>query len=221
MLKIFRFIVLAAICIFAISACSNDAVQGSGKITSQTRNVQAFDKIDVSGNINVLVATGKTPKVTVTTDDNLQKVVLTQAKDDTLFITLKPGIKIEGDHPPVVTIRATKLVGVKASGSGKLNITNLLSDEFSINSTGRYQVVLRGKVKYLHIRSSGSAKVNTLNLSAEHVKASITGSAILKVEALSSLNAKISGEGLIEYAGNPKITQDISGEGKIKPVKNA
>src|SRR6056297_515050 len=108
--------------LLCLTACSGSSVDGNGKITSQTRAVKTFDKVKVSGGLNVLAATGKTQKVTVTTDSNLITDIETKVKDGTLYIQPKNNMNLRSTKKPVVTIRSQELKEIDTTGAIKLHV---------------------------------------------------------------------------------------------------
>lgn len=216
MRKILYLLPLAVL--FCLAACSGNSTDGNGKIISQTREVKTFDKVKVSGGLNVLAATGRTQKVTVTTDSNLMADIETNVKDKTLYIQPKNTMNLRGSKTPVVTIRSKVLKEIDTSGAVKLHVTNLMADEFKVKSSGSSDIFLRGEVSNLDIHTSGSANVNSVQLSAKDVDVKISGAGNVKVNAKEKLDVKISGSGKIEYSGDPEIEQKISGSGKILKI---
>jgi len=205
--------------LLCLAACSNNSADGNGKITSQIRDVKVFDKIKVSGKFNVLAATGKTQKVTVTADGNLIGDIETTVSDNILYIKTKNNVHLKASKTPVLTVRVKALKEIDTAGAVKLHVTNLMGDEFKVQTSGDSYVDLRGQVKKLKIETIGSASVNAIQLKANDVDVEISGSGHVKTHALNELDVKISGDGKIEYSGDPVINQEISGSGKILQIE--
>lgn len=204
--------------ILTLAGCSVDNAKGNGNITTQQRTVPVFNKVEVSGAVNVLVATGKAQKVAVTTDSNLQSDVVTTVRDDTLYIAPKKGVSLQPSKTTVVTLRCKKLEGIVSHGDVFIKVTNLVTDKFEVRTSGSSKVDLRGQAKKLTIHASGSAIINTVPLKADKVKVVIEGNADVKVYANNTLDINIAGAGTVHYAGNPEITQEVHGSGKILKI---
>ena len=101
------------------------------------------------------------------------------------------------------------------SGSGTLELqveTKSLSSQIS----GSGKTVLSGSTGEYEVQISGSGDVKAFDLKAEDVKASISGSAKIKVNANTSITARISGSGDVRYIGNAtKIDSKVSGSGSV------
>ena len=81
-------------------------VEGSGVSKTEQRDVGEFEKIRVNGSANVKVVIGDKRSVSVTTDDNLLRVIDTVVKDGTLVIggnqnfSTRLGVTVQITRPP-------------------------------------------------------------------------------------------------------------------------
>ncbi len=204
--------------LLCLTACSNSGVKGNGQVASSTRKLAAFQSIDVSGAVNVLVATNKPQKVTLTTDSNLLNDIDTDVIDGTLVIKTRNGVLINPSITPSLTIYVNKLTAIHAAGAVNINVTNLKTDELFVQTEGASNVSLRGEVNDLTITTTGATKIEAVPLQANNVAVNIDGAGKVRIHALIKLKIHINGAGTIEYAGDPEITQRVYGVGRILKI---
>lgn len=200
--------------VVCLGACTH-STNGNGKIASTDRTLAQFQTIDVSGAMNVLLATNKPQKVTITTDSNLLDDITTTVNNGTLYIAVKKDAYINPSVTPSVTIRVNKLTSIHTTGAVRINVTNLKADKFNLETEGASTVNLRGEVNDLSIITTGAAQVEAVPLEANNAEVSINGSGFVKVNAIKNLKIQIQGAGTVKYAGTPEITQHVLGVGRI------
>src|SRR5206468_9037998 len=109
--------------------------RGSGVEKTETRQVGDFRAVEVEGPADVAVTVGSAPSLTVTADDNLLEHVVTEVREGTLFVGMKPG-----SYSPRVGLKvvatATALDSAKVSGSGDLALSGLSGERFRIQISG-------------------------------------------------------------------------------------
>ena len=211
-------------------------IRGSGNLTTESRSVKDFDRVDLSGCGQVVITQGGEESLVVETDDNIMPYVRTMVKARTLDLgfdakhkNISPthlrftlnvkdlvGLKISGSGDITAASLDTDRLEVKVSGSGDVGIDSLTAKNVKVRISGSGDVELAGETTKQDIDTSGSGKYRAQDLHSETVKAKISGSGTTTVWATKSLNARISGSGAVDYYGNPKVKANISGSGRIK-----
>lgn len=191
-------------------------ITGSGKITTETRDVSGFRDIVLlnAGNIT-LKQTGK-ESLTLTTDDNLHEQLLTVVDDGRLTlrnarekVQLKPSKKID------YVIEVKNLNSLTIDGAGSITAEDIQGKSLTIGVAGSGSISLEGSADTLTMNINGSGSIKAENLEAKKASINIPGSASVVVNASESLDIKISGSGAVKYVGEPKITKTIHGTGVI------
>jgi hypothetical protein len=77
---------LLLISLLLSSGCYADAIRGSGKSAKESRDLPAFDSVEVGSGIHLTVTTGPLQKVLVEADDNVLPLVETRVSDGRLQI---------------------------------------------------------------------------------------------------------------------------------------
>jgi len=201
--------------VFCLAGClMSTGVQGSGKATTEDRTVGAFSSISVEGAASVDVEIGANTSVTITTDDNLQPLILTQVENTTLRIysheTYNTSVGVN------VKITTPTLDGVSVSGACSVHAVGLDSKHFALSMSGAGSAKLMGQADALAVNLSGAGSVEAGDLKAKDVQVEISGVGSAVVYASQSLSAAVSGAGSVRYKGNPaKVQKTVSGVGSI------
>jgi hypothetical protein len=179
----------------ALLLVSCSVTRGSGTVVSDEREVTAFDAIELSTSADVVVKAGDAPAVTVTGDDNVLDLLLTDVRDETLVIRTPTGRMFTTSRPVVVTAATPSIRRVAVSGSGMVTVTGVEADTLEVSVSGSGNVVTDGRAGSLRVAVSGSGNVS--------------------VGAVATLRADVSGSGNISYLGDPEVVGNVSGSGSI------
>ncbi len=224
-----RAIIFSTTAIFLCIACAviaqdskkTESIAGSGVMKSEKRDVEKFDAVTLKGAADVSIAIGDKTEVVVTTDDNVLPYVVTEVKNDTLMISIKPGVSLQNSKTLKVSVTTPKLSQVLVDGSGDIAVEGLKDDSFKIVVNGSGDVAATGAVQKLDCLVKGCGDLKLSELEAKTVSIKIDGSGDAKINATQSLQVKIAGSGDITYKDNAglKILKKISGSGEIHKIK--
>ena len=215
---------------------SSERVQGSGKITTQSRELGHFNALasSVSGDVEVRI--GNTESVTVETDDNLQALLETVVEKGTLRIRpVRKGLSLSSKHMKIIVqarsldrlavagsgaVRADNLRGetlrFDIGGSGSLITRQLAAEAVTVSLGGSGSVEASGQVERLQVSIGGSGDVQAHNLAARTASISIGGSGEATVWATHTLSVSLAGSGGVGYYGDPKLSKSVVGSGEVK-----
>ena len=240
MIKIITIItkfIIAALMALLFSSCGNCCnfsygIKGSGNITSETRNAnQDFKNIKVSQGIKVIVEQADNKSITVETDDNLQKHIITQIENGVLRI--KSDESYNSTETPIVYVKMpiingldsssgseitssnvliTENIHVKSSSGSQINI-NVEADAINIESTSGSSIEASGKALKLETSSSSGSKIDAENLMANEVISQTSSGSSTSVYPIVKLDAKASSGSSISFHKAPKtlIKKESSG----------
>lgn len=219
-----------------VSACGLiNVTNGSGTLTTETRDVSGFTKIDLRTAANVELTVSDVETVTVTADDNLQSLVTTTVENGWLLIDTPDNQNYRPSRPIVVEITIpvlseitlsgagdmtasgvdTDSLIVNLSGAGDINITGLEAASLAANISGAGDLSLTGSVNEQVVTISGAGNYQAFELSSTSAVITVSGAGSASVSATGTLDARISGAGNITYSGSPTVTQNITGAGSI------
>lgn len=206
---------------------------------AQTRQVQAFTNINLSGPYNYFIALGTNETLRIEAPKNVLPSIVNEVKNGTLSIHEK---KVTGSDAAFknekvniyITARAIDGIQLSALGNvifkngiisstlhlalsgpgsitGKVNVTTL---DCILNGSGN--INLSGTTGSANVKVTGSGNFMGSDLKALNTNVEVNGYGIAWINAAKSLNAKVTGSGGVHYIGNPKnITKSKSGDGLI------
>ena len=214
-------------------------IKGNGEVVTVERSVGDYEAIAVAGWFDVNIVSGREGEISLKGEENLLEYIKTEVKNGKLTIKVKKGYNLQSSNwkngiqvtVPVESVNSVALSGsgdivgkdvlradefnAVISGSGDINLS-VEADILKAVIAGSGDIVLNGKARDFKVTVSGSGDVEAFDLSADHVKANVSGSANIKVNANKSIIARVSGSGDILYKGDPeKVDSKASGSGDI------
>ena len=195
---------------------SKDAVQGDGRLSSERRTIASLNELDMSGPVHVDVRVGQAPSLVVEADSNLLPLVRTEAAGNTLRVWVQGNVRT--NNPIRVTYTVPQLAQIRATGSGRLAVTDLNGGALTVTKTGSGETMLGGRVGALNIKSTGSGNVNASGLQSGNTNLSLTGSGGVNVGRVSAeaLNVKLHGSGDLQASGAAEqLNAQVTGSGGI------
>ena len=171
---------------------------GNGDVIREERRISGFNSISVVGVANVNIRPGADYRVVVITDENVQSRVVTETRNNVLYINIKSkkGIK---SNQLTVDVQLPELQSLNLIGVGDVSITN-------------------GSATDLAISLAGVGSINAQNYRVENVNIRHAGVGDVRIWATHSLDGALSGVGNIRYKGNPTVSVRVSGVGKVSAL---
>jgi Putative auto-transporter adhesin, head GIN domain len=189
--------------------------EGSGVAATQTREVAAFNSVELAGGNNVVIRVGERQSVVVKADDNLLNRVTTHVKSGALVIGNTPG-SLAAKTPMSVEVDVPSLNAVALTGAGNILVSGIKTESLRVTLSGAGNLFGSGTATSLDITVSGVGNARFTQLDASNVHAVMSGSGAIFVTATKSLDASVPGSGTITYAGNPQeVTKSLTGSGAI------
>ncbi len=217
---------------FALQACTaqwwqgSKKVEGNGQMTTATRTTTGYDKVDLTGAMDVELVKGTEGRLRIEAEENLIPHITTEVKNGELVISVEKGFNLQPsrNNPIKVTVPFESLDGVYLTGSGDIYTSDMIkSENFETKVTGsgniRLQLQakqararltgsgnmdLRGSAEDFNCKITGSGDINAFDFKCEAVDATVIGSGNLQVHATEELRANVPGSGDIVYSGNPR-----------------
>lgn len=205
---------------------------------TQSRKTENFEKIQVSGAVNVVY----------TDSDSLSLVVKAKASDaDGIETTVDEGTLIirhskRTNGPVTIQISSDGLKGLEASGAADFKTTNAIqSDSFDLNVSGSANVKMKAELQQLRVLQSGASNVSlkgtagevtadiggastfkAYDLAAGNVSVTTSGAANAKVAATNTLRARATGASDIRIKGEPReFTAEAGSAANISRLKES
>lgn len=218
--KIFQLPLLALISL-ALSGCSTvnfgvGQTCGSGNVTTETREVAAFTAIDVSGVGEVVITQGDADGLMVTTDDNLQTIMLGEVRGDTLYLGIKPNVSLGSATRMAFIVTVQELTAITLSGAATISALNLSGDQLAVDHSGAGAVTVGGTMAEQRVTLSGAGSYDGAALTSERATVDLSGLGDVVVQVNERLDATVSGVGSVAYIGSPEVHEQVSGVGTIR-----
>lgn len=207
---------------------------------SDTRRIAAFNKVKVSGAIDLYLNPGNSPEVRLEFSGVTAGDIITDVSGRELVIRLRKNnygwrnvkIKAYVSYQQLEAIKASGACDVVAreqikarrftletSGSSDVELLELQADTFYFASAGACDVQIAGKVGEQTVKMSGSGDYSALNLVSETCDLKISGSADVDVHVTEALYVRVSGSGDVRYRGNPSTSNlKVSGSGSARKI---
>lgn len=203
-----RFLLLLPLAALALVGCGDD-----GPRTSETRDVEAFTRIENRSSVDVHLRIGEPQRVQVFAGEKVIGDVSTEVRDGKLEVDFDHDGWGGDDVEVVATV--PELTGIDADGSGDFDVDGIDSGEFELLSDGSSDIVLAGTAGRLVVSLDGSGDVDLADLKAREAQVSVDGSGDLDVRAQERLEVRLDGSGDIRYFGDPDLTQAVDGSGDL------
>lgn len=240
MKKIPIILALVAVAIVAYSMSTwgdKKSVKASKTITTETRNVSDFHKIEVSGAFDVDVTYGTEEKVEVEVPENLQEYVKVYTRGGKLFIETDGKTSFKSSCDLLVHVKTTRLNEFELSGASSIKLNNTLKDDaFSLESSGATNfkgkldvqevemdlsgassATIEGRAAKALVDLSGASQLEDFEFEIDEAFIDLSGASSAKVTSLKSIKADVSGASSLYYKGNPAKNDVIkSGASSVK-----
>jgi hypothetical protein len=200
---------------------SKDAVQGDGRLASERRTIASLNELDMSGPVHVDVRVGQAPSLVVEADSNLLPLVRTETAGNTLRVWVQGNVRT--NNPIRVTYTVPQLAQIRATGSGRLAVTDLDGGALTVTKTGSGETMLAGRVsaEALNVKLHGSGDLQASG-AAEQLNAQVTGSGGINLMGLASQRADLTtdGSGDITARVAQSLVAQTNGSGRITVYGN-
>ena len=199
-------------------------VTGNGNVTKEQRDVDSFDKINVTRGLNVYLSPGDVPKIIVEADENLLDYIETEVNDKTLNITSSALIRRSKSMKVFVT--TTKLSKIHASAGSNVNSEDLIScgdldisasagsniklqidaEDIEVSASAGSNITLEGNASEAELKASSGSNIKAEKLKANECNARTSSGANIWIKVTNELDGRASSGGNVFYSGNPKRT---------------
>jgi hypothetical protein len=212
-----------------------------GQDKKEKRDVSGFSEISVSISADVYISQGDKEELIIEGDEDALEEIETEVRGNELkikydgpfhfksiekvkvYVTAKEieEINVSGSADLIAKTKiSSREMDINVSGSGKIEIGDLETDEIEATISGSGNIFIGGSkaVSELDISISGSGDLDSENIEIKEAEINVSGSGGCKVHVTEELEVAISGSGKVYYKGSPMVNADISGSGKVKSM---
>ncbi len=177
-------IILACAWITSCDEVWHHCVEGNGHPSTETRTLTAFTRIQVNGDFKVQVSIDTASVAIVTSDENLQDLIVTHVSGDKLVIESRNGDCLNPSHPIEIRVVTPLVNNIELNGSGNVYCYGLNAEEIILTL-------------------SGSGEINCAQINASSAILDLVGSGKIDCAAdVENLSSQIEGSGEIEIIGS-------------------
>jgi len=224
-----------------LSACAItgfNVTRGSGKLTTQTRDVGGFERVQIDGAGELVIIQGETESLEIQAEDNIIDELTSDVSDGTLVLGYSGGflrnriiptervtytlsvidlseVTINGAADMEIDSIETEMLSLNINGAGQVSIGQIMADNLSVQISGTATLEISGQVTEQSITIDGAGNYEAGDLGTSSTTVDINGLGNATVWAAETLDISIDGGGNLRYYGSPDVTQDINGVGDI------
>lgn len=191
-------IIALATLMVTITGCEKSIIpiKGNGNVTTETRSMSSFNRIDNEGSFDVYIIQDSIFEVTIEAESNLISHINTDINGSILEIDTRDNLKT--NHPIKVYVRTPNIHGVALSGSGLVDMGEIYTTNLDVGLSGSGS--MRGSIAATEVlvEIGGSGSVN-LGLICNSITTYIGGSGDVFLNGSSNTsNYNISGSGAVK-----------------------
>ncbi len=207
------------------SAASAQSIKGNGKIKTEVRQAQGFNKLVVQGHVELFLSQESSENVKIEADENLIELFQTIVNDNVLYVIVPANIKktlslnVSVAFKSLeqitlldeVTLKSTRAVNfdhidIVCSGASRMEFEfKAASSTVKIIDAGN--AFLKGYTENLTIEAHDDAEVNAFDLQSDNCTVIGSGYSVVSVNAKRKLAATITGNSNMYYIGEPSFSQ--------------
>jgi hypothetical protein len=190
----------------------------SGPMVSDTREVEAFDAIEVKGAAKLEITIGEPLSVVIKGHENAVRRVETSVHGDTLRIKSRPKDWLIRNHNSRLTLQITlpHLQSLNLEGGNDVLVVGFAGGKTNIDASGAAHIQADGHLEQLTVHLAGAGHADLSKLSANEAKVTVDGVGSVIVNPRDSLDATMNGVGAIFYTGSPsRVSTRMNGLGTI------
>jgi hypothetical protein len=197
-----------------------NAIQGNGQASRDVRQVGNITALDIDNmkrsDIKIDVRVGPAASLVIEADSNLQPLIHSDVNGNTLRIWSDTNIRSSNGIHVIYTTPQLKKINI--SGSGRLVVSGLNGDDFSLEQRGSMKSELSGSVGRFDVANNGSGSINAAALTSGNTDAVQNASGSIQVGNVRGerINVAVNGSGSISASGIvQRLDANVNGSGDI------
>ncbi|HET9082779.1 MAG TPA: DUF2807 domain-containing protein [Candidatus Limnocylindrales bacterium] len=188
--------------------------RGEGAVTSETRQTDAFTRVEGGAGINIAMAIGAASSVDVRAQGNILPLIETKVTDGTLRIQSSKGFT--SSEKVEVVLATPELERIVLTGGSRGTVDGLASDDFDVELTGGSVLTATGTTSRLTLAVSGGSVAELDGLTAATVDVDLTGGSRAEVRATDAVEGSATGGSRVGVAGGANAMIDTTGGAQVE-----
>ncbi len=195
------------------TGCDATATRGEGAVTSETRQIRGFTRVEAGAGISVSVRIDPTATVEVRAQQNIVPIILTDVTNETLRI--HSARSYTSSEPVEIVISTPQLDGIALSGGSHGTVDGLASDALDVSLTGGSQLTASGQSRTVTLDMTGGSTADLEAVSAATISVDLSGGGDATVTASERVQGTASGGTRLTVLGGAQLSVDTSGDAQV------
>ena len=208
-----RTLILAALVALAATA-TGCGTRGEGAITSETRQTDAFSRIESTAGIRVSIGIGESSGLEVRAQGNILPLIVTEVSDGTLRIHSSKGYTTS--ESVEVILSTPELERIALSGGSRGTVDGLAADAFDVQLSGGSVLTANGTAKTMTVGVTGGSVAELAGLTAATIAVEASGGSRAELMATDAVNGSANGGSHVSIAGGATSTVDANGGSQVE-----
>jgi hypothetical protein len=186
----------------ALMSCSlTNALVGSGQVTSETRQVDTFDKVEFYGGVQFELKIGTPQSVIVAAQQNLLAITTTTVTSGKLTVETS---QIYTTTVPIhVTVTVPTLSAITINGGVSGTAAGITATDFNIESNGGASMTISGTATTLHLSCNAGSHVDGTSFTATSANVDMNAGASATVGVSGAVTGTANAGASLHLLGNP------------------
>ncbi len=198
----------------ALSAgCGVNLTRGEGAVTSETRDVGDFSRIEAGAGTTVSLRIEPTATLEVRAQENIVPIIVTDVANGTLRIHSSQGYTT--NEPVEVVVTTPQLDGIAFSGGTHGTVDGLASDVMDIELSGGSELAATGTASTITLEMSGGSSADLEGLSAGTISVDLSGGGDATVTASDRVQGSAAGGTRLTVLGGAQLSVDTSSDAQV------
>jgi hypothetical protein len=188
-----------------IGVSAAGVIRGSGNVIAETRLVNDFNRVSLTGVGDVIITQGERESLVVETDDNIMRYIKSEVRNGTLVLGFADEVRSNEYKLDPSEIRFNLMVkeisGLDVSGVGYIQIMSYYAGELELQITGVADIVGTSlNMESLEIVINGVANIDVSSVDANRADIVINGVGEITIGSLTAneYEASLNGTGGID-----------------------
>ncbi len=187
---------------------NEETITGSGTVVTESRTVSGFAGVSLHGVARITIEQTGEETLTITAEDNVLPVLLSEVRDGRLILGPEENVKLETHEEIVYHLHVRNLGSIEINGVIYADAVGIDTETLDINIIGVSHLTASGRAPLQDVFLSGVATYQAQALASAGV--TIDGDGVIDaiVQVSDWLTVRACGAGSIRYIGSPEVTQN-------------
>jgi hypothetical protein len=189
-------------------------LQGEGPVIGESREMPAFDRIDVGGGIRVEVSIGPAQPIEVRAQANILSSIDTGVNNSGT-LRIEPTEVFVVAEPVTVVVVVPSLTVITLSGGAQAAIHGLEAEAFEAALSGGATATISGVSGAVRLSARGGASAMLRDLAVASANVALDGGSTATLQAAEVVTGTASGGAMLTLIGDPRVEVRTSGGAQV------